>query len=1205
MKKIPSKRLKGTLWIVVLLFVLASFIPAWTARAGLPAAQAQQTEPAGSWKLVSSSQSDEWQGDNFHGLKSEYSPIFNGDTIGAVYTQYNILFTADAKQTFASELTGLCAWSWDGGGIPSEVVPGKSYPFILAVDANATGPGFLGGTVNGYTLTSQSQGSIAFAQVYLDVSGQVRTGHQETSASLALSPGQNEGEQTTVTALCQVDIVSVRVDYLYEWGKTGCSATLALPDGMKPGQEFTPQVTVVDSQQRTVKPDKESWFYNGAPSSNRMKWDGKAATVAYEYVCPGETALHTAQIAVPAAPSCTATIVIPDPLEQNKTFTARATVVDPGNKPVVPEKETWFYNGLPSSSSMKWDGKAATIDYEYVCPLDQQPGKASRQIPPAEEGSGWQIVVGGLAVVAAAGLAAVAGGAALIKSSGKKGPPPPKYILQLNKRSLEVTHKQSAALFIRAWKINPDGSTVPAPEAAIQVSVPSSPAGLAASPVSGVGSLECTFSVPLPKECLTVPVAISASAGLMSTAAQVLVQVVPVYELELSWHDPQQRMLKPEGKEIYARARLTATPKPDPQITPDQLAAKIVLSLEGPNHALVQMASAPPALQKPYVRDGVLWIPLRAPAAPAGSAESPGNPILAARFNEGSQRLEKKLTLELSAGLVLGAWVQGKRRCDVLYDPRLATPGWDFTEIITYFHEPEKDSLPVHPAFAFGLDRQSIEFDPPVMEVIEIFSHARDQYTIQVRLTPGTDLEQYFGSDLSGRNGIIQARITVKADDGKAYSNTVSYCLRPKLEIFAHGAEPEGRTYKGLDLKAEDFTADGSDRLTVSVAVCRTDKVGTRKIGEVDLVDPSCWTFSATLTGGSSAEYLCERGEESEASEPLVFVRSQRPRLHQQTGPGESLTLHLEATPTSALPGNYLRTPLSFDLPIQPRLLGLRLWVVPGKHRGTSEAWMFAYLDRDPNLPLPEVVLKLKTENAGGGGPELLTNNLSNETGVVTGADGSEQVELTYRGLNWSNLDEARFIVSCSLVSDRGDQESEPVKVAINVKENVSLLLADLLDRAEMLKLNNPYYENRSLGLTSLLDLTVSRPFVRGPVWNTCEQFSGNESAYARGDKKAKFAHDYVCSEFRDRVAEWLIRRRHYQAGSPERIEQIARMNGIEFEHFTVASGLHNYEALFLSGMAPTDDPRAGSLVETKLDRPRLSLSRRPDHQQLGALLLC
>jgi hypothetical protein len=378
---------------------------------------------SGIWRLVSSSQNDTWQGDNFHGLKSEYTPFYNGDAIGATYTQYTPQFEANVAPSISSQLTGSCAWQWEGGVVPLEVASGTQYPFTMAVDGNASGNGFLLATVNGYTQNGEGQGSIAYAQVYLDASTQVMTGHKEVSKVLTLSPGQKEGENRTVTLLCQIDIVTVQIEYFYQWEKTGCTATLKLPEDMKAGEEFSPLVTVVDSEQKPVTPKSEAWYYNGeASTSSRMKWDGKAASVENEYVCPNETQAKKVKINIPVAGACVATIILPDKMEPDKEFIPQAVVVDQGKKPVKPESETWYYNGVQSSSSMKWDGKATTVTYEYICPLDQQPGKVKITIPASEKSAGWLVVIGGAAAVAAAGLAAVVAGAVLVKGSGKKTP---------------------------------------------------------------------------------------------------------------------------------------------------------------------------------------------------------------------------------------------------------------------------------------------------------------------------------------------------------------------------------------------------------------------------------------------------------------------------------------------------------------------------------------------------------------------------------------------------------------------------------------------------------------------------------------------------------------------------------------------------------------------------------------------------------------
>ena len=82
---------------------------------------------------------------------------------------------------------------------------------------------------------------------------------------------------------------------------------------MQPNKEFTPQVSVVDSDKKPVKPDKETWYYNDAVSQKTMKWDGKQAVVRYDYTCPGSDKASTVSVTIPpAATSCTATLALPE-----------------------------------------------------------------------------------------------------------------------------------------------------------------------------------------------------------------------------------------------------------------------------------------------------------------------------------------------------------------------------------------------------------------------------------------------------------------------------------------------------------------------------------------------------------------------------------------------------------------------------------------------------------------------------------------------------------------------------------------------------------------------------------------------------------------------------------------------------------------------------------------------------------------------------
>ena len=97
-------------------------------------------------------------------------------------------------------------------------------------------------------------------------------------------------------------------------------------------------------------------------------------------------------------------------------------------------------------------------------------------------------------------------------------------------------------LNIAVWKVKSDGTTELASDASIRVELPPDRFGLEVSPSSGTGGMLSVFSVPNPTECADVPVTVSATAGLMNQSAQVTVRIVPLYELELSYFDPQNRL---------------------------------------------------------------------------------------------------------------------------------------------------------------------------------------------------------------------------------------------------------------------------------------------------------------------------------------------------------------------------------------------------------------------------------------------------------------------------------------------------------------------------------------------------------------------------------------------------------------------------------------------------------------------------------------
>ena len=263
----------------------------------------------------------------------------------------------------------------------------------------------------------------------------------------------------------------------------------------------------------------------------------------------------------PSAGTCNATLTPKTNITPGQNINFTVSVVDDKGGPLTPQNETWLYNsGVFKNGNVQWDGNAALVEYQYTCPLNGQRLSTSYSIPSQDDGSGWIVVVG----IGAAGVAAVisvAAGAVLIASGPKKNvkpgkqPQPPKYILQLSAVNLKVKPGQQAPLNITAWRIAPNGSPVAAPEAAIQVSVPPSPAGLVVSPGMGQGSLNCAFSIPKPTICAELMVTVISTAAGATARAQVKVSIVPVYELKLEWNGTPPGLLQPGSPEVYARGQ--------------------------------------------------------------------------------------------------------------------------------------------------------------------------------------------------------------------------------------------------------------------------------------------------------------------------------------------------------------------------------------------------------------------------------------------------------------------------------------------------------------------------------------------------------------------------------------------------------------------------------------------------------------------------
>jgi hypothetical protein len=891
--------------------------------------------------------------------------------------------------------------------------------------------------------------------------------------------------------------------------------------------------------------------------------------------------------AAQAASTCTATLTPNGDMTPGREIYFNAHVADGNGSPLSPLNETWYYNDVGSTNgNMQWDGKAATVEYQYLCPLDGQTksvkydippyqgSQVTSPLPPADVGGGWMVIVGGLAAVGAAALAAIVGGVVLISSSSKKSlknsVDKPRYILQLSARILEVKAGQNASLGIEAWRITPQGGYVPAPEAWIQLSMPPSPSALVVTPQIGQGTLTCIFSIPKPIVCDRVLVTISASANGIQTTSQVEVRVVPIYELLANWQGPLQRP-QSGGPGVWAWAMIKATP-PDPQSPLDLLTSQIAFRVQGPNSALIQ-----PQPLRPVIKDGYAWVQVFAAVLAPGAALQAGNPALVAHCMAGPQPLEARLEIKLNPDLSLDAWVNGKKETPALYQRGSETPGWEFADIITYFHAPGEENTPAHPSFRYGFEPCPIEVDPPVLEIKEFFSHAPDQYTLRVRLVDGVDLEQFFGKTLTEQGGKIFVTITACGENGKKFQTQVSYRLQPSVAfmVCSHDGTLStfgGHDYGRLKLPPLELIANGKDCLPLAGFFIRSDQNLSPEEAYAARLDLGEVTGAHWVDRQDAAEFGPPQIDAANTRDGVKAFRVQSARPVQakpdRLNTNHRFVLEVNLNPDSA--SLYRLESNSVEVSIQAQYPNLFLWVVPGQYRDTSSA--FAYLEALPSHePLVDEDLSLTVLNPPGMSLTLEHGPAVQKTiefvSGKTPADlttGAAFWSLRYAGMSWDTLPQAKFKVSCSHLDSLG-QAAYSVAQEIDVHQNVLSLLAALVDDPGLKnELNNPFWDTpyRS-GLDKSLPVVDPLPRdARGPAWNIMQHF----------DDKAPF----VCYRMRNTLIEFLMKRSRIHAGgyASDSVARMQTMNGIEFDLYAMRP-LHVWAGIFLSGTGRYDNYRA------------------------------
>ncbi len=499
---------------------------------------------------------------------------------------------------------------------------------------------------------------------------------------------------------------------------------------------------------------------------------------------------------------------------------------------------------------------------------------------------------------------------------------------------------------------------------------------------------------------------------------------------------------------------------------------------------------------------------------------------------------------------------------------------WLAPEVVVYFRDREQN-MPVKPGFYYGFMDPPLTFEPDILEVKQAYSSDDGlTYNFKLNVRDGIDLETYFGEDLTDDNGRVTVKVVVKDEKGKEYAAKTALQVSPQLRMIAYGYNQSVKTrgrpssYEGLEFDEMEFIADGIDKLPLVFFFIRSDKEVARDSeaeAVMDIVDVQKIDWITTTSFEEPSVNAANTGGGFFAYD-LSSTDSIAPK--KDTVHGE-YSLEVDARIRPGGPKNYSFEKNDLRIKVKPQFILLRLWVVPGEKRSTSEAIAYAKL-----LPShkPFAGLKLTLETSGGGGAMLNTSDGAEKVTQTTDAPergrsfkvvkGAARWTLTYSGLTWSNLPQAQFQVTCN--GPRG--KAGVVATAsdsFDVNANVLNMLSDLLSDSDIqAKLNNPYFKDSSL------------PYcLRGPMWNIYQKLDTNRP--------------YVCHQMRSDIINYLQKRRNYRSEGDlkARLASMRGMNGIEYEKYYVWS-VHVWAGFFLSGSSSGDYKAIDPWWEQRWDDP-------------------
>lgn len=521
--------------------------------------------------------------------------------------------------------------------------------------------------------------------------------------------------------------------------------------------------------------------------------------------------------------------------------------------------------------------------------------------------------------------------------------------------------------------------------------------------------------------------------------------------------------------------------------------------------------------------------------------------------NAGNGQWSIPVTLKVEVGLTLAVDMINARRSTAVkrdfpvFDAHLTEEGWTFTELVAYFHTAESNE-PTAPGFQTTWQEPAAS--PAWLELSPLVS---DDNQLTWRCQPKMKSDVQVPADWLASDGVITVSFKCKSApaDGSAgtdYLARVGVRLPPNVELACRfeADEQQGREVYGVEMETNQFLCDAVDELgVIFFPHDRMDKDDPESVAEYDLEK-----VEFELDERSRRQFsLVEDKEFEEEGQKRFVLKSKSVVLHEANLP-EEVTIPTKAKARPRTGDKSKAIDLAGQLVIKPGYVFLKLWVVGGGARGTSEAACFACMAPDASKPLKGFPLMIKVDAVGSA-----TLALESADRASTGDDGLASWALRYGGLTWDNYFSAGFNVRCGVpVGDAPPVRG--VNVAIDIHDNVNKLIQTIYDSAATLKLNNDLFQSNCLDYAYPDDM--SGPYTNMRSWISTEW------------------DDYICGNYSARIFNWMAKRR-FGDKSNEDPDQYVCMNGIEANEYAIwdlGPITHHFAGFHLSGSGPLDSPR-------------------------------